>query len=212
MAPFDAFARAFSPMPAGQTPGPPFRDPFLQRTRGYTELAERFAGVTFDEGLYRIFDAVAAAKATDLARAVYPGGAERLYPFAMDWLGRMFALDADRVVDQEPHIMLLEIGTGHALEVPYSLVAFHDELLADDPEPAVAAAAWGAWSERHPDTVPLPATKCVGYELPLFVGGQDSLDNMEVSDWEVYWVVVGQLKLRTAGLPEGTPIRDIGTG
>ena len=76
----------------------------------------------------------------------------------------------------------------------------------------MAAAAWGEWSERHPDTVPLPATKCVGYELPLFVGGQDSLDNMEVSDWEVYWVVVGQLKLRTAGLPEGTPIRDIGTG
>jgi hypothetical protein len=52
----------------------------------------------------------------------------------------------------------------------------------------------------------------VGYELPLFLGGEASLDNMEVSDREVYWVVMGQLKLRTAGLPDGTPIRDIGAG
>ena len=35
---------------------------------------------------------------------------------------------------------------------------------------------------------------------------------MEVSDWEVYWTVVGRLKLRAAGLPDGTPIRDVGAG
>jgi hypothetical protein len=28
----------------------------------------------------------------------------------------------------------------------------------------------------------------------------------------VYWTVVGRLKLRTDGLAEGTPIRDIGAG
>lgn len=212
MAPFDAFSRAFSLVPAGQAPRTPFRDPFLLSTPGYAELAERFAGCTFEAGLYRVFDAAAGAKATDLARAVYPGGARRLYPFAMDWLGRMFALDADRVVDGEPQIMLLEIGTGDALEVPYGLVAFHDEHLTDDPEPALAVTGWGAWSESHPDAVPLPTEKCVGYELPLFVGGRDDPDNMEVSDWEVYWTVVGRLKLRTAGLSEGTPIPDVGAG
>jgi hypothetical protein len=84
----------------------------------------------------------------------------------MDWLGRMFALDA----------------------------------------------GWGEWSKLHPDTVPLPTDKCVGYELPLLVGGPDNLDNMEVSDWEVYWTVVGRLKLRTAGLPDGTPVCDVGAG
>ena len=212
MAPFDAFTRAFSLLPAGQTPGPPLRDPFLLAARGYPKLAERFAGCTFDEGLYRIFDGPSGEKASQLARAVYPGGAQRLYPFGMDWLGRMFALDAARVVDGDPQITLLEIGTGDALEVPYGLVAFHDEHLIEDPEPALAVAGWDEWSERHPDTVPLPASKCVGYELPLFVGGQDNLENMELSDWEVYWTVVGQLKLRTAGLPDGTPVRDRGAG
>jgi hypothetical protein len=212
MAPFDAFSRAFSLLPVGQTAGAPLRNPFLMATPGYAELAERFAGCSFDEGLYRIFDAGGGAKATQLARAVYPGGAQRLYPFAMDWLGRMFALDAERVVDGEPQIMLLEIGTGDALEVPYGLVAFHDDHLTEDPEPALAVAGWGEWSALHPETLPLPAEKCVGYELPLFLGGQDTPDNMEVSDWEVYWTVVGRLKLRTDGLAEGTPIRDIGAG
>jgi hypothetical protein len=83
--------------------------------RGYPELTERFAGCTFDRGLYRVLDAASGPKATELARAVYPGGAQRVYPFAMDWLGRMFALDAARVVIGEPQIMLLEIGTGDAL-------------------------------------------------------------------------------------------------
>jgi hypothetical protein len=212
MAPFDRFARAFSVLPSGQTPRPPFRDRFLTSARGYDELMERFAGCTFDDGLYRLFDASSGPKAAELARAFYPGAADRLFPFGMDWLGRIFALDRGRAQDGEPQIMLLEIGTGDSLEVPYGLLDFHDEHLTDDPEPALAVTAWEEWAQLHSDAVPLPADKCVGYELPLFLGGADTLDNMAVSAWEVYWTVVGQLKLRTAGLPEGAPLRDVGGG
>jgi len=52
-------------------------------------------------------------------------------------------------------------------------------------------------------------TQCLGNRKPLFLGGTDELWNMELSDLDVYWHVVGQLVRKTRGLPLGTPIRAV---
>lgn len=209
---FDSFARAFSLTPEEQEPRAPFSDPLLMAARGYEELMGRYAGCTFESGLYRLLDAASGPKALELANAFYPAGGSRFSPFAMDWLGRMFALDRGRLVDGDPQVMLLEIGSGDAFEVPCGLVSFHDDELVAHPEEALEAGLFRAWCEHEPSSVPLTADTCVGYKLPLFLNGENALDNLELSDWEVYWTIVGQLKLKTARLPEGTPIRGVRSG
>lgn len=54
---------------------------------------------------------------------------------------------------------------------------------------------WGAWSAS--------ATRS------LFLGGEDSLENMEVSDMEVYWDMTDQLWEAVKDLPEGTKIGNV---
>ena len=38
--------------------------------------------------------------------------------------------------------------------------------------------------------------RCAGYKVPLFLGGEDSVNNLEDSDMEVYWSVLTQVKSR----------------
>ncbi|MCP2517553.1 MAG: T6SS immunity protein Tdi1 domain-containing protein [Achromobacter mucicolens] len=47
------------------------------------------------------------------------------------------------------------------------------------------------------------------YGIPLFLGGQDEVSNLELSDLDVYWHLLSQLIRQTRGLPAGTPIGPI---
>jgi hypothetical protein len=53
---------------------------------------------------------------------------------------------------------------------------------------------------------PLRFTECAGYKVPLFLGGKDSTSNLEVSNTEVYWSLMGGLRLATRNLEQGTRI------
>lgn len=57
--------------------------------------------------------------------------------------------------------------------------------------------------------VPLPPDKCVGLKVPLFLGGTASVDNMEITDMELYWSLRAQLLMGTAHLPSGTAIDSV---
>jgi hypothetical protein len=43
----------------------------------------------------------------------------------------------------------------------------------------------------------------------LFLGGQDVVENLEVSDLEVYWSICGQLRRGALRLPQGTAINEV---
>ena len=60
--------------------------------------------------------------------------------------------------------------------------------------------------------MPLKADECVGYRVPLFLGGQDVVDNLEVSDLGVYWSLCAQLRQGTRDLPTGTSIGSVSVG
>ena len=49
--------------------------------------------------------------------------------------------------------------------------------------------------------------ECIGFKKPLFLGGGDDLENLELSDLDVYWHLMGQLIVKTRHLPPGTPVR-----
>jgi hypothetical protein len=205
---FETFSGRFRVVPAGQVPGPAWRDDRLLLTAGYSELAGMFAGVSFENGLYRLHDADTGPRGAAWIAESFPRFASRACPFGYDWLGRQFALDSGRRDGGEPLVLLLEPGTGEVLEIPFSFARFHEQL-DELREPALAASFFARWAGADLGSLPLGAMQRAGYKVPLFLGGKDSVENLEVIDLEVYWSLSGQLRQGTQTLPPGTSIGQV---
>lgn len=175
-------------------PVSPWIDVRLTRAAGYGEFAAEFAGASFESGLYRVHDDQTGPLAMALIAAAFPEFSTRACPFGYDWLGRQFALDSSRVEGDEPQVLLLEPGTGEALEIPVSLAQFHNEELSEHADAALARSFYQSWSRVDRESLPLGRDQCVGYRVPLFLGGNDDIENLEVMDLDVYWTLLGQLR------------------
>lgn len=171
------------------------------------ELFERFGGCTFERGLYRIHDQVSSILASRWVNDAYPEFKGRLACFAFDWLGRQFALDPSRGKQPDFEVIMLEPGTGEALEVPVAFSQFHDRGLDDYFDACLAPDFFADWmATRKQD---LEFNECAGYKVPLFLGGEDAVPNLEVSDIEVYWSLMGDLRLATRHLAPGSSVSEI---
>lgn len=193
---FESFPDLFTLAP-GTGVTTPWREPGLTTVAGYVEFSERYAGCSFEGGLYRVHDASTGPLGLRVLHDAFPGSRERATPFAYDWLGRQFAVDTARLEGAEPLILLLEPGTGQALEIPLTFARFHEQLDGLR-EPALANGFFLEWAEANPAAVPLAPTQCVGYGVPLFLGGEDVVSNLEIIDFDVYWTLCGQLLQGTA--------------
>jgi hypothetical protein len=170
-------------------------------------LLARLGGCTFERGLYRVHSQASAAAASKLVGEAFPEFEARLWCFGFDWLGRQFALDRSRGAAGDWEVLMFEPGTGQALEIPVPFSRFHDEELVDYSEEALAVAFFSDWMAAHEAVIGFE--ECVGYRTPLFLGGQDTLGNLEVSDIDIYWTIMGQLRLKAMNLPVGTSITEI---
>jgi hypothetical protein len=208
---FDRFTANFRVVSGGTEPKRPWRDPRLIAANGYLELAESSAGLTFEGGLYRLHDATSGPRGDALITECFPDFVSRASPFGVDWLGRQFALDERRIEHGQRQVLLLEPGTGEVLELPFSFHDFHEQLI-DIREPALAVSFFAEWARENAALLPLRRSECVGYKVPLFLGGRDDLDNLEVVDLEVYWSICGQLRLGTRAMAADSSIRKISVG
>ena len=94
-------------------------------------------------------------------------------------------------------VLLLEPGPGEALQIPLPIIAFHDEELPAYADDALAAKFYQQWKAQHPSDI--PSEKCIAYKVPLFLGGKDVVENLELSDLDVYLELCGQLRRQIAG-------------
>lgn len=189
-----------------------WRDDGFAGVEGYSEFASEFTGASFGGGLYRVHDDLSGPRGLSLIAEAFPEFAERVSPFGFDWLGRQFAVDAGRIEAGQPQVLLLEPGTGEALEIPLRFSAFHDEELIDYADAALASDFFDQWSAVNGQSLPLRRDQCVGYRVPLFLGGQDVVGNLELSDLDVYWSLCGQLRRGAVHLPLGTPVNQVVDG
>jgi hypothetical protein len=202
----DQFASKFV-ITARSNPVPqPWLDQRLLSSNGYADFAARYAGCTFNSGLYRFHDAKSGPAGMMLLRTAFPEVPGSAVPFAFDWVGDQFLVDANRLLGDQPQVFLAELGTGKVLALPHTFADFHEKL------PEVAESALGesfflSWQERYPE--PISFDSCASYKKPLFVGGSDSLDNLELSSFEVYWHLIGQLRAYVRTLPDGGRITRI---
>jgi len=174
---------------------------------GMTAFLTAHAGGSYENGLYRIYPTSQMSRWTEVVVEAFPEFRERICCFAFDWLGRVFALDFARRTDDQYLVLMLEPGTGQALEIPTTFMQFHEQELVGYRNEALAAEFFQAWRASGGNT---PAfEQCVGYKKPLFLGGSDTIENLEVIDMDVYWSVFEQLPSKVRDLPECTRLGNI---
>ncbi|HET7489885.1 MAG TPA: T6SS immunity protein Tdi1 domain-containing protein [Acidimicrobiales bacterium] len=176
-----------------------------QLAKLYAELA----GASFGGGLYRVHTPETGRRWTAVVEAAFPSMAGRIACFGSDWLGRQFALDRERRRGKYHLVLLLEPGTGDALEIPATVSSLHTDELVNQADAALALDFYADWREATGDEDFLDPDECVGYDVPPFLGGSDDLDNLTRIDMERYWSVAGQLLQGTAELPPGATIGDV---
>lgn len=74
---------------------------------------------------------------------------------------------------------------------------FHDSELTEYADAALAASFVDQWLAAHPAAIQFD--ECVGSKVPLFLGGVDGVENLDVTDLDVYWTLTGQLRVAALG-------------
>jgi Domain of unknown function (DUF1851) len=206
---FERFEGRFGMGEDGRDRAGPWANERLEEAAGYREFADRYAGCTFERGLYRVHDSVSGPRGEEWVAEAFPEYASRATPFGFDWLGCQFAIDDARQEAGESLVLMLEPGTGEVLEVPATFVSFHDEELVEHTDAALSDDFFALWSSLNEAILPLQHDQCAGYRVPLFLGGKDEVENLELTDLDVYWSLLGQMIAGMADMPEGTRMGDV---
>jgi len=172
---------------------------------GYSLFMDEFAGASFRGGLYRVHDDESGPAAAQWISEMFP--ATDIRPFAFDWLGRQFGFEVTLAEDARfKSVLLVEPGTGEVLTIPATFDEFHDSTLHRYEDAALASGFFSEWVDASRPMLPISHDDCVGYRVPLFLGGADTVPNLELTDMSVYWGVAGQLWLATRALQPGDGI------
>jgi hypothetical protein len=200
---FDRFLSTFSE----STVAAPGAWPNPAPQAGWEELLSAHGGATFDRGMYRLHLPETSRRADELIAEAHPQLRGIIQCFGYDWLGRQFALDL--AAPEAESVRMVEPGTGEILVLPASFTEFHESLLLEYRDAALASGFFASWSADHPDALPLKPDRCVGYRIPLFLGGRDDLENLEETDLWVYWAISAQLIAQTRNVPPGTQVSGV---
>lgn len=133
-------------------------------------IRDCLAGLSFENGLYRFYTDTEGKRWTDVVLSVFHQYKSRISCFASDWLGRQFATDSARLVDNQPQILMFQVGLGEVFEIPSSIEKFHADVLVNMPDPTLEKTMYKSWLEAG--NVAPQRSQCVGYKVPLFWGGQ----------------------------------------
>lgn len=156
------------------------------KTEEVKSFFQVYAGCTFGEGIYRVLrgDEIEAWNAMVLG--IFSQFKGVIECFATDWMGRIFAWDFDR-----NKVILLDPGFGEALKIPCNFIELHNQEFVDYPNESLSKNLYDEYLQRFKSIV--SRDQCVGYKISPFLGGKDNLDNMEVTDLEVYWSICSDI-------------------
>ncbi|NUR02000.1 MAG: DUF1851 domain-containing protein [Streptomyces sp.] len=202
---YERFIAAFPPDASREAQ--PYANPRLANLGGFPELISIGAGASFGDGIIRVHAEGEAQRARELARDMFPEFEDAIEPVAEDWMGRQIAARLRRNSGTAAELLLLEPGSGEAFEIDCNISTLFNDELIDDPDTYLSADLFAEW--RRVDSNTLPPGQCVGFKVPLFLGGSGEVDNLEVVDVEVYWSLLAQLRAGTKDLPPGAKISEI---
>ena len=90
---------------------------------------------------------------------------------------------------QDNGIITLKEGAGLNATVKDIAENPHNVEIVEYHEDSLASEFFNEWYEKQEHYV-LKHNECAGYKVPLFLNGDDVVDNLEISDMEVYWEIM----------------------
>lgn len=105
---------------------------------------------------------------------------------------------------QERHVDSVGARSGGVYELDGTIPELLDQQMVDDPDTCLAQDLFSAWRAVHSKRA--SHGTCVGFKTPLFLGGDGTVENLEIVDEAVYWQIHGQLWAKVRGLPPGAVI------
>lgn len=156
----------------------------------YKDFLSQLGGKQFGKGLFNSFSEENIAGWTTNVSKAYSAFKNRFRLFGYDWLGRCFGIDLRE--NTYGNILMFEIGTGYVLEIPCSFEEFLNEEIPLHSDACLAEPFFEKWQSCSNETIDYG--QCVGYKVPLFLGGEDAVENLEISDMDVYWAIMSQIK------------------
>lgn len=156
----------------------------------YEDFLLYLGGRRFGNGLFNSFSRDNINKWTEIVNAAYPTFKNSFKLFGYDWLGRCFGIDLRK--NTYGNILMFEIGTNDILEIPCSFESFLNEEIILYSDACLAETFFNEWMQFSKEAILYG--RCAGYKIPLFLGGEDTLENLENCDMEVYWSIITQIK------------------
>ena len=161
-------------------------DETLPIANSVKDFLEKYSGVTFLNGLYRIHRIQDISKWNEIVAEAFPPAKDVVLVFGYDWVGRMFA-----IFSATNTVLILEPGTGEAYDTGMNFETFHNKEIPQNHTSCLMSEYFQEWKEHSNAT--LAHNECVGYKVPLFLNGKDEVENLEISDIEVYWGIMAPL-------------------
>ncbi|GAA3375492.1 hypothetical protein GCM10020367_43510 [Streptomyces sannanensis] len=169
---------------------------------------ERMAGRTLANGFLRFHTPDSAHESYAACARMIEGLEGRYFPFAFDWMGRELLFDIREPGRRPRYVIAVDPAEGEYLRTDLSLDEFF-VAVADEDEDALAFPYFEEWRATDPGSGLLGFDQVVGYKVPLSLGGEDSVANMELTARRVYFELSTQIALQIRDLPEGTPISGV---
>ncbi len=150
------------------------------------DFMSKFSGFVFGEGLYRVINKEKVVFWNEMVGEYFDGYSNKINCFGIDWLGRVFAVD-NRVESKGRCTLMFDPSTAEVLKIPADFDEFHNNEIVNYSNESLDSELFYAWLS---DNKPLQFSECVSHKIPLFLGGQDNFDNMDVIDVEVNWEIL----------------------
>lgn len=158
----------------------------------YNDFITQLGGKRFGNGLFNSFSKDNLKKWTEIVNEAYPEFRNLFELFGYDWLGRCFGIDLRK--NTYGNVLMFEIGTNDVLEIPCTFDKFLNEEIPLYADECLAKSFFDEWMNHFGKAIAYG--RCAGYKIPLFLGGEDNVNNLEDSDMEVYWSIITQIKSR----------------
>lgn len=168
----------------------------------YRTFVIAFGGMQFGKGLFNAFDKGDLRYWEKNILNIFPEYKGKFELFGYDWMGRCFAVTM--LGQDEEKILVFDPSTLEVNDIPLCFMDFVNKAIPTSTNECFSADAFINW--HNTNGVELEYLQCLGNKVPLFLGGNDELDNMEVSDMDVYWHILGQTAAKLRDEEEGTVV------
>lgn len=153
----------------------------------YKDFLRQFGGRSFGNGLFNVFPPEAIAEWTQTVRDAFPWIESSFQIFGYDWLGRIRALAySPKGIEV---VLTFDVGADTVDWIPADFAAWLEREVPDRTNRCLNDKLYRKWVRKTLQPIE-NTTDCISLKFPLDYSGKMELENMELSDMDVYWTVL----------------------